>query len=164
MGDMGPERSSRSEWAAQVVSFARAEDLLADLALSPPEAGIVRINSAVRDSRPNQYGVGLATASVMLAARRGTEVLVASVVVGHLQIIGGRPGREEEAARLDENLRQACTLLGEQVSGAGFAVRPGLYLIPDTLKLLRSISERLAFREGRAVRREQGPGSNGQAL
>lgn len=137
--------------AASVLSFGSVEEFLEELALRPPDLGIVRVYPRVRRSL-GKDGLGLTTASVTLGARRGNETLLAEYVVGHLTTVNHHAlaGPEEED-RLAANCGKALAILEEEVRLAGFVLAKGAYALPEGLTLYRASCQRIGMSDGRIV-------------
>ncbi|MEO7075869.1 MAG: hypothetical protein ABI068_11260 [Ktedonobacterales bacterium] len=117
--------------ATHHILFGAVEDVLADLhEQGAPDGNIVRVERLVRNRQHTMGGV--ATQGVLITARRNDEVLSAWVVVGRLSLDPrGQPLDHERARASAERHREAQRVIGAQVADAGFAVRTGLYLLPD---------------------------------
>jgi len=113
------------------ILFGAVEDVLADLhEQGAPDGNVVRVERLVR-TRQHTMG-GVATQGVLITARRNDEVLSAWVIVGRLALDPwGHPLDHERARASAERHRDAQRLIGAQITDAGFAVRTGLYLLPD---------------------------------
>ena len=140
-----------AEQSLRVVSFGSVEDMVADLRECPPDRGVVRIETCLKDGQAGRYGIGLRVASVVLTARRRDELLVANCVTTYVQTMNGRSFCEEDGRLADENNKEAKSILEEQLQEAGLSVRPGSYSLPDSLALYRATSQRITFNKERRV-------------
>lgn len=126
-----PPATTAGASSTQHILFGSVEDVLADLHdRGAPDGNVVRVERLVR-TRQHTMG-GVATQGVLLTARRDDEVLSAWVIVGRLALDPwGQPLDPERARASAERHRDAQRVIGAQVADAGFAVRTGLYLLPD---------------------------------
>lgn len=128
-----PPRERRRTRSGEVhLLFGAVEDLLSDLRQhGAPDDQTVRVERIVR-TRPHQLG-GNATLGITVTARRADEILSCWVVVGRLSLDPwGQPMNRPEAHVVAERHRTAQHVVGALVADAGFEVRLGLYLLPDS--------------------------------
>jgi len=142
---------------AQHILFGSVEDLLADLQdRGAPDGHIVRVERLVRSRR--QSAGGVATQGVLVTARRHDEVLSAWVIVGRLALDPqGQPQDQERARTSAQRHHDAQRVIGAQVADAGFAVRTGLYLLPDAGYGFAATSASLEARAATALRNSPFP-------
>lgn len=127
-----PHVRRRSRGGEVHLLFGAVEDMLADLRQhGAPDDQTVRVERIVR-TRPHQLG-GNATLGITVTARRADEILSCWVVVGRLSLDPwGQPMNRSDAHAAAERHRTAQHVVGALVADAGFEVRLGLYLLPDS--------------------------------
>ncbi|HZC06236.1 MAG TPA: hypothetical protein VE338_11415 [Ktedonobacterales bacterium] len=109
-----------------------------------PEGDIVHVERIVR-TRAAEGAGGVATQGVLVTARRADEILSAWVVVGRVALDPwGQPLDQERAKRQTQRHQEAQRVIGAQVADAGYAVRTGLYLLPDAGYSFAATSEALS--------------------
>lgn len=151
----GIERRTRQvvEATTKVLSFGVVEDMFDDLVSRPPDGNLVRVDTCLKESGGNG-GLGLRTASVLITARRGDEVLVANIIHTYYQTMHGRALRENDQGLAAENHEVVKRVLEEQLREQGFTIGRGTYALPDHLSIYRSTSERIVFQERKALARD----------
>ena len=112
--------------------FGSVEDLLADLQQhGAPDDHTVRVERIVR-TRAQQLG-GTGTLGIAVTARRADEILSCWVVVGRLSLDPwGQPINRPEARAMTERHQAAQHVVAALLADAGFEVRLGLYLLPES--------------------------------
>lgn len=140
----------------KILSFGTIEDLVEELKDHPPDAGVVRVDSCLEESKSDKSGLGVRIASVLVTASRKEELLVANLITTYVQTVNGRVWREEEAALADENNQEARRIIEEQFREAGLALRPGAYAVPHDLILYRATSQRIGFEDRKVTARKEG--------
>ena len=143
------ERLRTRETHIAVLTFGRVEDLLSEL----PSGGTVRLDTMIRDGRRGKYGLGMRTASIIVSARRGDEILAAKVITGFIPTANGAIMSEREARLAEDNTDAAEQILREQLGEAGYEVLKGTYALPQDAVLYRATSDRIGWEEGRVVRK-----------
>lgn len=145
------------------ILFGAVEDLLTDLQdHGAPDGNIVRVERLVR-TRQHTMG-GVARQGVLITARRNDEVLSAWVIVGRLALDPWEQPLDHARAKASaERHRDAQRVIGAQVVDAGFAVRTGLYLLPDAgfgFAATSASVDTLTSLAARAAADEDAPGMN----
>jgi hypothetical protein len=127
------------------------DDLVEELTARPPEGRVVRIDACIQESNGNGSGLKLRTASVLLTARRGDEVLVANMVHSYYRTFHNQPLMDGELQLARENDQTVQRILAEQLQEQGFTIGRGSYALPDNLTIYRSTSDRIVFKDRKAL-------------
>jgi hypothetical protein len=108
------------------------------------------MDACLQESNGNGAGLKLRTASVLLTARRGDEVLVANMVHSYYRTFHNQPLVDRDVQLARENDQTVQRVLAEQLQEQGFTIGRGSYALPEHLTIYRSTSDRIVFKDHKA--------------